>query len=139
MRNTIAPVFVAAGFRGNVIPGSADATINFRMIPGANIDELISEIKAVVNDPRIEIQNAGARALPPGTDPAAYAAYQKAAARTAPSTKDTDLYRALVNQSNPVFPNVPVTTYLFQDGHRRRAVANPEHSRLWDLSLSHQQ
>ncbi len=30
MRNTIAPVLLNAGFRANVIPGSAEATINFR-------------------------------------------------------------------------------------------------------------
>jgi hypothetical protein len=33
-----------------------------------------------------------------------------------PSTKDSELFRALVQQSNVVFPNVPVTTYLFQAG-----------------------
>ena len=101
MRNTIAPVFLTAGFRGNVIPGSADATLNFRTIPGTNVDELISEIKAVVNDPRVEVTNAANRGTP---------------ARVTPSTKDTELFRALVQQSNAVFPNVPVTTYLFQAG-----------------------
>ena len=101
MRNTIAPVFLTAGFRGNVIPGSADATLNFRTIPGTNVDELISEIKAVVNDPRVEVTNAANRGAP---------------ARVTPSPKDTELFRALVQQSNAVFPNVPVTTYLFQAG-----------------------
>ena len=52
MRNTIAPVLMNAGFRGNVIPGSAEATLNFRTVPGTNVEELISEIKAVINDPR---------------------------------------------------------------------------------------
>lgn len=33
-RDTIAPVILKAGFRGNVIPGSAEATINLRLIPG---------------------------------------------------------------------------------------------------------
>jgi len=74
MRNTIAPVFLTAGFRGNVIPGSADATLNFRTIPGTNVDELISEIKAVVNDPRVEVTNAANRGAPArfqaGTDAA---------------------------------------------------------------------
>ena len=32
------------------------------------------------------------------------------------SGKDTDLFRALVHQANVVFPNVPVTTYLFEAG-----------------------
>ena len=117
MRNTIAPVFLNAGFRGNVIPGSADATLNFRTIPGTNTDELISEIKAVVNDPRIEITDAGSKGMPADKEAAAaYAAFRRAASLMKPSTKDTDLYRALVRQSNVVFPNVPVTTYLFQAG-----------------------
>ncbi len=55
MRNTIAPVFLKAGFRGNVIPGSAEATLNFRTIPGTNVDELVSEIKAVINDSRVDV------------------------------------------------------------------------------------
>ena len=46
MRNTIAPVLLNAGFRGNVIPGSAEATINFRTIPGTTQEELIEEIQA---------------------------------------------------------------------------------------------
>lgn len=101
MRNTIAPVFLKAGFRGNVIPGSAEATLNFRTIPGTNTEELISEIKAVINDPRVEVTNAmPARVFTPSK----------------PSGKDTDLFRALVKQSNVVFPGVPVTTYLFQAG-----------------------
>ena len=37
MRNTIAPVFLQAGFRGNVIPGSADATLNFAPFPERNL------------------------------------------------------------------------------------------------------
>jgi hypothetical protein len=32
------------------------------------------------------------------------------------SGKDTDLFRALVHQANVVFPNVPVTTCLFEAG-----------------------
>ncbi len=114
IHNTIAPVFLNAGFRGNVIPGSADATLNLRSIPGTNTEELISEMKAVINDPRVDVTLAGGRAGMPGG--AAYAEYQKMAARMKPSTKDTELFRALVQQSNAVFPGVPVTTYLFQAG-----------------------
>ena len=100
MRNTIAPVFLNAGFRGNVIPGSADATLNFRTIPGTNTEELISEMKAVINDPRVEVTRIQGRTAEPAK----------------PSTKDSDLFRALVQQSNAIFPGAPVTTYLFQAG-----------------------
>src|SRR5579875_3449757 len=42
MRNTIAPVFLNAGFRGNVIPGSAEATLNLRLIPGTKVEDMIA-------------------------------------------------------------------------------------------------
>jgi acetylornithine deacetylase/succinyl-diaminopimelate desuccinylase-like protein len=116
MRNTIAPVFLNAGFRGNVIPGSAEATLNFRTIPGTNTEELISEMKAVINDPRVDVTNAGSRGMPAGTNAVASAEYIRMAGRMKPSTKDSELFRALVEQSNSVFPGVPVTTYLFQAG-----------------------
>jgi acetylornithine deacetylase/succinyl-diaminopimelate desuccinylase-like protein len=114
MRNTIAPVFLNAGFRGNVIPGSADATLNFRTIPGTNTEELISEMKAVINDPNVDVTQALGRGMPGGS--ATYSAMLKMARDMKPSTKDSDLFRALVKQSNAVFPGVPVTTYLFQAG-----------------------
>lgn len=99
MRNTIAPVLLNAGFRGNVIPGSAEATINFRIVPGTEIDDLVREIKGVVADPAVEI-------VPVNT----------ARARPAQiSSQDTELYRALVEQAKAVF-SAPVTPYLFQAG-----------------------
>ena len=100
MRNTIAPVLLNAGFRGNVIPGSADATLNFRTIPGTNVEELISEMKAVINDPSVDVTRVPGRTAEPAK----------------PSTIDTGLFRAIVQQSNVIFPGVPVTTYLFQAG-----------------------
>jgi acetylornithine deacetylase/succinyl-diaminopimelate desuccinylase-like protein len=112
MRNTIAPVFLNAGFRGNVIPGSATATINFRTIPGTNAQELISEIQSVINDPRVDV------ALPSAKTPegARLAQYMKMASSMKPSTKDTDLYRTLEKCSRDVWPSAPVTSYLFQAG-----------------------
>lgn len=112
MRNTIAPVFLNAGFRGNVIPGSAQATINFRTIPGTNSLELISEIQSVINDPRVEV------ATPPSNTPegARLAQYMKMASSLKPSSKDSELFRILEKRSHDVWPSAPVTTYLFQAG-----------------------
>jgi acetylornithine deacetylase/succinyl-diaminopimelate desuccinylase-like protein len=114
MRNTIAPVFLAAGFRGNVIPGSAEATLNFRVIPGTNVEELISEIQAVVNDPRVKITSAMGKGMPGGES--TYRSMMNTAMKMKPSPTDSELFRALVTESNRVFPGVPVTTYLFQAG-----------------------
>ena len=112
MRNTIAPVFLNAGFRGNVIPGSAQATINFRTIPGTDAHELISEIQSVINDPRVEVT------LPPSNTPDGrrLAEYMKLASSIKPSTKDTELYHVLESKSHTVWPGAPVTPYLFQAG-----------------------
>ena len=56
MRNTIAPVIMNAGFRSNVIPGSADVTINVRLIPGTDPMDMVGEIQRVIADPKIEVR-----------------------------------------------------------------------------------
>ncbi len=102
MRNTIAPVLMNAGFRSNVIPGSAEATINFRAIPGTTPEDAIAMIKRAIDDPGIEVTTTRAVS---GMEPTKLE-----------STTNTDLYRALVESSGKVWPGVPVTPYLFQAG-----------------------
>jgi acetylornithine deacetylase/succinyl-diaminopimelate desuccinylase-like protein len=112
MRNTIAPVLMSAGFRGNVIPGSAEATINFRTIPGTSAEELIAEIRGVVQDPSIEIVAEGF----PGLTPQDVKELDDRRRGMKPSSEDTDLYRALVRSAKAVFPEAEVTPWLFQAG-----------------------
>jgi acetylornithine deacetylase/succinyl-diaminopimelate desuccinylase-like protein len=99
MRTTIAPVIINGGFRGNVIPGSAEANVNFRTIPGTTAEDLIAMVKKIVNDPRIEVT-----------------AGRSTAAGTKDSPTDTALYNALVASANKLWPGAPVTPYLFQAG-----------------------
>ncbi len=113
MRNTIAPVFLNAGFRGNVIPGSAQASINFRVVPGTTAADLVAEIKRVVADPNVDVtfQGVSPNAVPGAPE----------------STTNTGLYRALSESAVEIWPGVPVTPYLFQAGTdagawRRRGV-----------------
>ena len=105
MRNTISPVLLNAGFRSNVIPGSAEATINIRAIPGTTGEDMIAELKKVIADPDVDIvmPRAGARGV-----------LMERSARE--STTDTQLYRALVENAGKVWPGAPVTPYLFQAG-----------------------
>lgn len=109
MRNTIAPVFLNAGFRGNVIPGSAQATINFRTIPGTRAEELISEMKKVIDDPEIDV------GLPTGGESALFAKYMKLMEGMKESPTDTKLYQTLAKTADAEW-NAPVTPYLFQAG-----------------------
>lgn len=112
MRNTIAPVLLSGGFRRNVIPGSAEATINVRILPGTDPNAIVRELQQVVADPLVDVRLSSAAAGPSGVPP---------------SSENTDLYRALERAARAQFPGVEVTSYLFQAGTdagawRRRGV-----------------
>ena len=99
IRNTIAPVIIAGGFRANVIPGSAQATINLRMIPGSDPAALVATLKRIVNDSTIDF-SLGTRTY----------------TSVPVSTETTDLYRALAREAKAQYPEAQVTPYLFQAG-----------------------
>jgi acetylornithine deacetylase/succinyl-diaminopimelate desuccinylase-like protein len=112
MRNTFAPVFLKAGFRGNVIPGSAEATLNLRVIPGSDLQGFIAQIRGAIDDPGVDV------ALPSGDNPDAARVKElvKEAESLQSSSTSTDLYRALEASAHATWPGTPVTPYLFQAG-----------------------
>ena len=97
MRNTIAQVLMNAGFRGNVIPGT-------------NAEDLIGEIKHVIQNDRVEVTVATAGMS------GRMAEMVKRIRNMPASSQDTELYRALVSQSKAVYAETVVTPYLFQAG-----------------------
>ena len=101
IRNTFAPVMMNAGFRSNVIPGSAEATINIRLIPGTDPNDVVRELQQAIGDPGIEVKLARASTGPVGNPP---------------SSEETELYRALRRQAQAAFPGAEVTPSLFQAG-----------------------
>lgn len=114
MRNTIAPVMMNAGFRYNVIPGSAEATVNVRLIPGVDVNEMVAELARVIGDPTVEVRPLAAAVAARASGAPAPAV--TTAGRGVLSPQDTVLYRALVAQAQRVFPGALVTPYLFQAG-----------------------
>jgi acetylornithine deacetylase/succinyl-diaminopimelate desuccinylase-like protein len=99
VRNTIAPVIIQGGFRGNVIPGSATATVNLRMIPGSDVVAFVDELRRIVADTAVELKLPATINRP-----------------SAPSSQETDLYRALAREARAEFPGAEITPYLFQAG-----------------------
>jgi acetylornithine deacetylase/succinyl-diaminopimelate desuccinylase-like protein len=98
-RTTWAPVLVNAGFRSNVIPGSAAATLNIRTIPGTEPTNVVAAIRRVIADSTVDVT------LP------------SAAMMSIPDSPDTTaLYRSLVSAARAQFPGAEVTPYLFQAG-----------------------
>ena len=58
--NTVSLTTLTAGVgspvKVNVIPSTAEATLDCRLLPGVNAPEFISEMKARINDPRVTVE-----------------------------------------------------------------------------------
>ena len=75
-RNTISLTTLTSGVgsppKSNVIPSTAEASLDCRLLPGTNAEEFISEMKARINDPRVAVEIINAApdvAMSPSTTP----------------------------------------------------------------------
>jgi acetylornithine deacetylase/succinyl-diaminopimelate desuccinylase-like protein len=55
MRDTISPTVLSAGVKVNVIPSTAEADLDCRLLPGTNADAFLARIRDLLGDPRISI------------------------------------------------------------------------------------
>jgi acetylornithine deacetylase/succinyl-diaminopimelate desuccinylase-like protein len=70
VRTSASPTIITGGNRTNVIPSEVVATIDVRILPDESPEELLNRIRAVVNDPAIEVRfppRAGMPRPPGGT------------------------------------------------------------------------
>jgi carboxypeptidase PM20D1 len=56
LRTTTAPTVLQAGVKENVLPSSARALVNFRILPGDSVGSVLEHVRQVVHDPRITVQ-----------------------------------------------------------------------------------
>ncbi len=72
LRTTVVPTMIRGGIKENVLPTSALATLNIRLLPGDTIESLLAQINSTLNDPRIDVRLLpNAREAPPISDPLA--------------------------------------------------------------------
>ncbi len=64
VRTTLAPTVFDAGVRSNVLPVSARAVVNARLLPGDTVETIAAHARRVIDDDRVEIR-AAAAPLPP--------------------------------------------------------------------------
>ena len=88
LRTSVVPTILKGGFRMNVIPSEAEATIDIRAVPDEDIAKFYAEMQRVIGDPAVKIVPATDESRPPGL----------------PSRLDTDMYRALEKAGNRVYP-----------------------------------
>jgi acetylornithine deacetylase/succinyl-diaminopimelate desuccinylase-like protein len=89
LRTSVVPTLIQGGFRTNVIPSQAEATLDIRALPDENMDQLYAEIKRVVADPSVELVTNATRNRPIAP----------------PSSIDSELFRALERTQKSMFPD----------------------------------
>ena len=68
LRTSISPNMLQAGYRVNVIPSEATATLDIRALPDEKLDAFLEQIRGVINDPAVKIVRE-ARDTRPGAPP----------------------------------------------------------------------
>lgn len=87
LRLTITPTIVQGGFRDNVIPATAEATLMIRPLPDEDMYALVQRMREVIDDPAVEV-------VPPlGRRPAA-----------PPSGLNTEMFLALERVQKRLLP-----------------------------------
>ena len=96
VRTTTAPTIFQAGMKDNVLPSYAKALINFRILPGDSIADVLEHVKRVVRDDRVEVKLSGRFSAEP----------------SAVSSTTSTAFRSVERSIRSVTPNVVVAPYL---------------------------
>ena len=56
LRTSISPTIINGGYRTNVIPSEATATLDVRWLPDENQDAFLAELRKVINDPAVTVR-----------------------------------------------------------------------------------
>jgi acetylornithine deacetylase/succinyl-diaminopimelate desuccinylase-like protein len=68
LRTSVSPNIFTGGYRSNVIPSEAKATLDVRALPDENPAKFLEQVKAVVNDPAVEVRFTGQNERPAGSE-----------------------------------------------------------------------
>jgi acetylornithine deacetylase/succinyl-diaminopimelate desuccinylase-like protein len=55
LRTSVVPTMMGAGFKSNVIPPSAEATLDIRALPDEDLPKFREMLAAVINDPQVKV------------------------------------------------------------------------------------
>ncbi|HEX3746052.1 MAG TPA: M20/M25/M40 family metallo-hydrolase [Bryobacteraceae bacterium] len=93
LHTSISPTIVTGGFQVNVIPSTAEATLDIRALPDENMPAFYDLMRKVIGDPTVQIVPDNRNARPSG----------------APSRIDTGIYHAIEVANRTVYgvPTIP--------------------------------
>lgn len=98
LRTTHAATMVEGGIKDNVLPASASAIVNLRLLPGDRIEDVFAHFKRVIGDERVKME----------IDKTAGGWEASEVSET-----DTPAYRSLELVVKQIFNNVPVAPFVF--------------------------
>jgi carboxypeptidase PM20D1 len=98
LRTTTAATMFSGGVKENVLPSSARAVVNFRVLPGDTIATVTEHATRVVDDPRVKIEQHGVAREP------------------SPESPTGEAFTLLSRAIREVFPDVVVAPYLVPGG-----------------------
>ena len=99
IRTTTSPTIFNSGIKDNIIPLTASATVNFRILPETTSEDVIAHVKKVINDDRITIEKGSFVSEPSKL-----------------SATDNEQFKILNTTILQLFPDVVVTPYLVVGG-----------------------
>jgi acetylornithine deacetylase/succinyl-diaminopimelate desuccinylase-like protein len=68
LRTSVSPNIFAGGYRSNVIPSEAKATLDVRALPDEDPAKFLEQVKRVINDPAVDVRFTGESIRPAGPD-----------------------------------------------------------------------
>jgi carboxypeptidase PM20D1 len=68
VRTTTALTMFNAGVKENVIPQRAEARVNFRLLPGYSVEQVVQHISDAIDDPQVSIRHERWNNIPPVAD-----------------------------------------------------------------------
>jgi carboxypeptidase PM20D1 len=107
IRTTTALTVFRSGVKDNVIPRTAEAQVNFRVLPGDSTESVLAHVRSVVDDARVRIEPQNATRREP----------------TSISRTDGPVWSALATTVREVFPGAVVAPALFLGGTDGRQYA----------------
>ncbi|MBI2402905.1 MAG: M20 family peptidase [Gemmatimonadetes bacterium] len=108
LRTTTAPTIIEAGVKENVLPSTARAAVNFRLLQGDSIAGIVAYVRRIIDDPRVTV-----------TIPETF--------RTEPSPvspADAEEFRLLTRTIRQVAPEAIVVPWLVVGGTDSRYFAS---------------
>jgi acetylornithine deacetylase/succinyl-diaminopimelate desuccinylase-like protein len=64
LRTSVSPNIIQGGYRSNVIPSEAKATLDVRMVPGEDTTALLAELRRIIADPTVTVAFSGRASRP---------------------------------------------------------------------------